>query len=214
MKNFYAPAERLGKRFCADRHDHEFLEINVVIGMGATVEDVHHRRRQGVCACAAEVAVQRQCKAIRRGPRGSHRDGKNRIRAQSSLIFGAIELNHFLVQRALVGGVEVRQGVGYLAVYIFHGLEHTFADVNTAVAVAQLNRFVLTGRSAAGDDGPALRSILKPDFCLHRRIAARIQHLPAAYFCNIAHVFMIFLVWNIFSVVINHNRSRTSRVKR
>ena len=34
------------KRGGADRHDHEFLEVDRIVGMGAAVEDVHHRHRQ------------------------------------------------------------------------------------------------------------------------------------------------------------------------
>jgi hypothetical protein len=34
------------KRRRADRHDHEFLDVDRIVGMGAAVDDVHHRHRQ------------------------------------------------------------------------------------------------------------------------------------------------------------------------
>ena len=53
-----APAQRLGERGRANRHDHEFLEVNVVVGMHAAVQDVHHRRGQHMRPDAADVLVQ------------------------------------------------------------------------------------------------------------------------------------------------------------
>ena len=40
-------------------HDHELLEVDLVVGVGAAVEHVHHRHRQHVRVGAAEVAPQR-----------------------------------------------------------------------------------------------------------------------------------------------------------
>ena len=45
VKYFDTPAQGFRKRFGANRHDHEFLEIDIVVGMSAAIEDVHHRRR-------------------------------------------------------------------------------------------------------------------------------------------------------------------------
>ena len=43
-----APAERLGERGRADGDDHELLEVDVVVGVHAAVEDVHHRDGEDV----------------------------------------------------------------------------------------------------------------------------------------------------------------------
>ena len=63
-----APAQRLGEAGGADRHDHELLEVDVVVGVRAAVEHVHHRHRQHVGVGAADVAVQRQRRARRPPP--------------------------------------------------------------------------------------------------------------------------------------------------
>jgi hypothetical protein len=42
---------------CADRHDHEFLNVDRVVGMFAAVDDVHHRHRQDAGRGAADIAV-------------------------------------------------------------------------------------------------------------------------------------------------------------
>ena len=42
-----------------DRHDHEFLDVDRVVGMLAAVDDVHHRNRQDAGRGAADVAEER-----------------------------------------------------------------------------------------------------------------------------------------------------------
>ena len=41
-----AHAQTLGERGRAYRHDHELLQVDVVVRVHAAVEDVHHRHRQ------------------------------------------------------------------------------------------------------------------------------------------------------------------------
>jgi len=52
-------SEALVERRRADRDDHELLEVDLVVGVGAAIEDVHHRHRHDVRAGAAEMAPQR-----------------------------------------------------------------------------------------------------------------------------------------------------------
>ena len=52
----------------ADRRDHELLDVDVAVGVGAAVEDVHHRHRQQVRGRAADVAEQRQAGRLGGGP--------------------------------------------------------------------------------------------------------------------------------------------------
>src|SRR5712692_5263092 len=60
VEDFHSPAQRFGKRLGADGHDHEFLEVDVVVGVSTTVEDVHHWSRQGVGAGSTQIAIQRE----------------------------------------------------------------------------------------------------------------------------------------------------------
>ena len=46
MIYFDGHAQRISKGAGANRHDHEFLDIHVVVGMLATIENVHHGHRQ------------------------------------------------------------------------------------------------------------------------------------------------------------------------
>ncbi len=65
-----SPAQRVAEALRADGHDHEFLEVDVRVGMRAAIEHVHHRRGQHAGVDAAEVAVERNLKRLRDGARG------------------------------------------------------------------------------------------------------------------------------------------------
>ncbi len=62
-----APAQALAEGGGADRHDHELLEVDVVVGVLAAVQDVHHRHRQDVGVGSADVAVEGQLDVARGG---------------------------------------------------------------------------------------------------------------------------------------------------
>ena len=59
MEDFGTHAEGFGEILGADGHYHEFLEVDVVIGVLAAVEDVHHWNGEDVGIAAAEVPVKR-----------------------------------------------------------------------------------------------------------------------------------------------------------
>src|SRR3979411_2818886 len=50
---------RLAEGRRADRHDHEFLEVDRVVGMHPAVDDVHHRGRQQARRAPAHIAIER-----------------------------------------------------------------------------------------------------------------------------------------------------------
>ena len=60
MENFDAGSQAVAERVKTEREDHEFLEVDAVVGVRSTVDDVHHRSRQPIRSDAAEVAEQRQ----------------------------------------------------------------------------------------------------------------------------------------------------------
>ena len=81
----------------ANGHDHEFLEIDGVIGMRATIDDVHHRDRQNTRRGATDITVERQSARIRSRLCNSQRHAENGIGTQSGLIGRAIKRDHRLV---------------------------------------------------------------------------------------------------------------------
>src|SRR4029077_20888172 len=57
VEHFYTPAQRLRKTLGADWHHHEFLEVDVIVGVRSAVEDVHHRGRQDIGSCTPEISI-------------------------------------------------------------------------------------------------------------------------------------------------------------
>ena len=60
LKDLVTHLQRLGERAAADGHDHELLKVDLVVGVGAAVEDVHHRHGKHMSALTAQIAPQRQ----------------------------------------------------------------------------------------------------------------------------------------------------------
>ena len=112
-----APIRRHSReRRRAGGDDHELLEVDLVVGVRAAVEHVHHRHRQDAGVRAAEVAPQRHAGVGRRGVRRGQRDAEDRVGAQARLVRGAVELDQRAVEPGLVGGVAADDGLGDLAV--------------------------------------------------------------------------------------------------
>jgi hypothetical protein len=60
VEHFCTHAQRFAEALGAHGHDHEFLQIQGVVGVCATVDDIHHRYGHGHGTTATEVAVQGQ----------------------------------------------------------------------------------------------------------------------------------------------------------
>ena len=181
-----APPQRLAEDGRADRHDHELLEVDGVVGVHAAVQHVHHRHRQHVGVGAADVAVERQLEVI--GGRLGHgqRGAEDRVGAEPALVVGAVEVEQLAVDGALVEGVEALQHAGDLAVDEPDRGLHALAAVALA-AVAQLDRLVLAGRRAARHRRPSVRARRQHDFDLDGRVAARVEDLTAGDVDDLTH---------------------------
>ena len=181
-----APAQRLGERGGADRHDHELLHVDVVVGVLATVEHVHHRHGQHVGVDAADVAVERHGQLVGGGLGDGERHAEDGVGAEAALVVGAVELDEHAVDVALVEGVEAHEGVVDLVVDVGDGVEHALAAV-AGLAVAQLDRLERTGGGARRDDGPAGGAGLEDDLDLDGGVATGVEDLTAGDVLDDAH---------------------------
>ena len=165
-------AQRLGERLRADRGDHELLHVDVGVGVRPAVDDVHHRHRQQVGVRAAHVAEQRKAG----GFGGSLGDGQGHaedgVGAQALLVGGAVQVDHRLVDQALLGGVEAEDRRGDLVLHVGHGLGDALAQVAGLVVVPQLARLEGAGGGTRRDSGPAGGAVLEGDLDLDGRVAA------------------------------------------
>ena len=65
VENFRSHPHRLEQAVGPDRHHHEFLKIDGVVGVHPAIDDIHHRHRQDMCADPADIAVEWQPSRIR-----------------------------------------------------------------------------------------------------------------------------------------------------
>ena len=177
MEDFRPPAHRLGDRPGADRHHHELLEVDRVVGVCAAVDDVHHRHRQQVGGDAADIGMQRQPARIGRRLGDGETDAKDGIGPQPRLVRRAVEFDHRRVDFALLLGVDARQRVEDLAIDRFAGLADAFAAITCRVAVTLLDRLVRPRRCPRRNGGATERPVFQHDVDLDRRVAAAIENL-------------------------------------
>ena len=179
VEDLGAAAQAFGEGRRADRHDHEFLEIDRVVGMGAAVQDVHHRHRQGRGRDAADIAVERQAARVGGRLGDGEADAEDGIGAEPGLVVGAVERDHRRVDLGLVLGLHLDHRLGDLAVDRVDRLLDALAEPAALVAVALLDRLVRAGRGARGHRGAADAAILEQHLDLDRRIAAAVEDLAA-----------------------------------
>ena len=148
-----------------------------VVGVGAAVEDVHHRHRQHVRRLAAEVAPQRLALLGRRGVRGGQRDAEDRVGAQARLVRRAVELDQRAVE-ALPGrrrrARARRSAISPLT--LATALRDALA-AQAVAAVAQLGGLELAGRGARGHRRAAGGAGAQRELDLDGRVAAAVEDL-------------------------------------
>ena len=210
VEDFSAHADRFSHRIGADRHDHEFLEIDRIVGMRAAIDDVHHRHRQHTRIGAAHIAVEREARrhggSLCRGERHTE-DG---VCAELGLVGRAVELDHHLVERDLLVGFVTAECIAKFAVDGIDRLGHALAHVAVA-AVAQFNGFVCTGGSARRNRRTADRAIIKMHIHLDGGIAAAVENFAADDIDNDGHSRLLRRVWNVVSL---RNAGPESKVAR
>ncbi len=183
-----APAQRLGKGRRPDRGNHELLDVDVCIGVRAAVDNVHHRYRQQMRAGTTEIAVQRQVRGFRGGPRNREAHPEDGVRPQAGLVRRSVQIQQRQVENALLGGFEAHD-LGPDAVNdTGYRLPHALTAV-TGVAVTQFDRLEGAGARATGYGGTAESAVIQDDFDLDGGVATRVKDLAGAYGLDGRHGF-------------------------
>ena len=105
MEHLCPLAQGLFESGCTHRNNHELLQVQVVIGMRAAVDHIHHGNRHLHCRHAAKVAVQRKAGFLCRRAGHRHGHGQHRVSTQATFVFGAVQVNQGLVQESLLGRI-------------------------------------------------------------------------------------------------------------
>src|SRR5690606_26790939 len=100
--------------------------------------------------------------------------------AEPALVLGAVQLDHRPIEQGLLRGIAPEQRLAELAVHRRDGAKDALAQVAGAVAVAQLDRFPGTGRSARRHRRATESAAAEPDVNLNGRVAPAVQDFPGA----------------------------------
>ena len=184
-------------------NDHEFLEINGGVGMGAAVDDVGHGDGEDFGVGAAEVLEQRQAQIGGGGLGVGQGDGQDGVGAEDGFGFRAVQLDHGAVQGELIQGIQAADGGEDFVGDVFDGFGDAFAEETALVAVAQFEGLVFAGAGAGGDSGAAGGAAGEEDVHFDGWVAAGIKDFARFDVRNSAHGFC-----DLDSVFcINHNCS-------
>ena len=157
-------------------HDHEFLDVQAVGGVGPAVDHVHQRHRQQAGQRASQIAVEGQIEAAGGGMGGGQAHCQDRVGPEGALVVAAVEFRHRGIHGGLVEGAEAAEGRGDPLLDVLHRLADSLAEVLLA-AVAQFVGLMGAGAGPAGHDRPAAGAALQVHLRLHRGGAAGIEHL-------------------------------------
>ena len=161
VEHFGAHAHGFGDARGADRHDHEFLEVDRIVGVHAAIDDVHHRHRQQRRLRPADIAIERL--ALRAAPRpwrwpSTRREWRWR-RAASCSAVPSRSRKSWSSPRWSAASKPV-SALADLAIDRFDRLPHALAAVARA-AVSELMRLMRPGRGAGGHRGAAMLAALQ-----------------------------------------------------
>ena len=176
VKHLGADADRLRHAGGADRHDHEFLDVDRVVGVHPAIDDVHHRYRQRAREHATDIAVERLVELSGRGLGAGQADTEHGIGAEPTLVRRAVEVDQGAVNCQLIGGVEARQRIEDLAIDRADRLAHAAAAIALA-AISLLDRLMRSGRGARRDRRSSRRAAVERDLDLDGRVAAAVEDL-------------------------------------
>ena len=195
MEHFGAHAQRFLEGFCAKRHDHEFLDVDVVVGVLAAVQDVHHWRWQNLCIGATDVAIQWQSSVHGSSLGASQRNAEDGVGAKFSLVVGAVEADQFSIDGGLIADVPADEAWRDLFVDKANGFRHALAEIAGFVAIAQFNSFKSASGCAGWHSSTAEIAKFSDDIDFYRWIATGIEDFSCNNTFNFCHFnFLLLLI--------------------
>src|SRR5690606_5302416 len=191
MEDLGAHAQRISECLGAYRLDHELLDIDVIVGVLTTVDDIHHRHRHAVLAgCAVQignVCIQRHALGLGSGLGSGQGDRENGVGAQLGFVLGTIQLNHGAIQTGLIQRITADQQFTDGTIDIGNGFQYALAQVAALVAIAQFQRFTGTGGGTGGGTGTAEDAAFQNHIRFNGRVTARVQYFTTLDFNDLRH---------------------------
>src|SRR5215510_2815514 len=177
MEDFRAHTDCFRHVWSANGHDHEFLKVDIVVGMCAAIHDIHHRNRQHAGFHASDVPEKRQTMRLRGSARDSHGDTEHRVSAKLGLVLRAVHRNHQLIDMRLQRRVLPLERRPDDVVDVVDSFEYALAEIAFLVTIAQFECFVFSGRCSRRYDRTTPHTAIQHAIDFDRWIPSRIQNL-------------------------------------
>ena len=188
MEDLGAHAQGLAEAGSAHRHDHELLDLHVVGGVCAAVEDIHHGHGQLLCVNAADIVVQGGAQALSRGLCAGQGGAQDGVGTQAALVGRTVQGNQLLVNRHLIQHILTHQGIADLGIDVVHSVLDALAQITALIAVTQLTCLINAGGRTGGNRSTAHSTVFQIDLYLNCRVAAAVQDLAADDINNLNHL--------------------------
>lgn len=155
MEHLSAHAESFAESRSTHWHNHKFLEIDAVISMRTTIEDIHHRNRENSAVATAYIAIEILTGFLSGSLSSSEGDTEDGICAHITFIFSTVDFNHAGIDFCLVAYVHAFDLFGEYIIYILNSFENAFTQKAVILAISQFYSFVYTSGSAGWDSSAA-----------------------------------------------------------
>ncbi len=189
MEGLSTIAKGFFKARSAHGDNHEFLQVEVVIGMCATVDDVHHRNGKLHCTHTTKIAIKGKTHFFSSCAGNCHGDCQNSISTKAALIFCAIKSNHLAIDQGLIGCFHAANQVSDFAIDVFNSLQDALTTVALRILITEFNSFTDTRGGARRHSCAARSTTFQNDFRFDRGVATAIEDLATNYINNSTHFF-------------------------
>ena len=193
MENLSIHANPFTKCRSTNRHNHKLLNINGIVCVGATIQNVAHRHRKSISAKSANITVERKTKCICSSARGCKRDAKHRICTNICLILCPVNGHHRLINQALIKCGHSDKFATQLH-NILKRAHHTLSIVSLAVTISQFVSFMSSRTCTRWHHCNTNNTASKLNFHFQSGISTRIKQLSSANINNFVHDRLLFSV--------------------
>ncbi|MNM88578.1 hypothetical protein D3C81_1007990 [compost metagenome] len=144
MEDFCSNTKSFFEAWCSYRKNHELLNVNVVVSMLTTVDDVHHWYWKSFSVESAKVYVQWKIQSISSCTSYCHGYSKNCVRTQFTFVRSSVQSDHQFIDAELVKSVHTDHFWSDKFIYVFNSFQYTFTEVTGFVAITKFNSFMRT----------------------------------------------------------------------
>ncbi|MNE33323.1 hypothetical protein D3C80_1269850 [compost metagenome] len=188
MEDFSTCTQSFFEAWSAYWQNHELLNVDVVVSVLTTVDDVHHWYWQCFSVESAQVNIQRNIQSCCSCAGYCHGYSQDCVGAQLAFVRSSVQSDHQLVDAHLVKSVHTDYFWSDKFVYVLNSLQNAFAQVTGFVTIAKLYSFMSASGSAGRNDSAAFSAGFQVNVNLYSRVTAGVKDFACVYIRNNCHV--------------------------